>query len=98
MLLFCSTEAYLAISYICYKGCSSQCCPPNPIDCTEVVSENDQAEWLALKYACDNQTTCNYLFRGAVFVEEACGTGEDVQYLNVYYSCLPGISGKACIS
>ena len=29
--------------------CDTSCCAPNPLDCTEVVSENNQADWIALK-------------------------------------------------
>ena len=72
--------------------CSSpevECCIPNPLDCTELVSENSQSDWLALKTQCDNQTECDYLFQGSVFVEK-CTPLDEVDYLLIYYSCTAG--------
>ena len=55
----------------------------------ELVSQNNEADWLALKAACDNQTSCDYMFPGATFIGDCASAGE-VDYMNIYYSCLPG--------
>ena len=73
--------------------CNSGCCPPNPQDCTELVSENNEADWVSLKLECDNQTTCNYLFTGSIFIGDCASAGE-VDYMNVYFSCLPGLKWR----
>ena len=38
---------------------------------------------------CDNSSSCTYLFRGGIFIDE-CGASENVDNINIYYSCLPG--------
>ena len=72
------------------KECpENTCCLPYPPDCTELVSENNPAEWVSLKAQCDNTSSCSYLFRGGIFIDE-CGASEEVDYMNICYPCLPG--------
>ena len=69
-------------------NCSGQCCVPHPgLDCWESVEENRPEDWLALKFYCDNQTSCVYENRGSVIDE--CQTGYTSDYIHVFFDCLP---------
>ena len=70
-------------------GCNGACCGPHPYDCTENMTSNNQPEWIALKLACDNQTSCNYSFGGTTFAD-VCTPAAFVDYLHIYYTCGPG--------
>ena len=71
------------------QTCGSSCCSPHPYDCTELMENGDAAEWARLKVLCDNETDCSYQFHGTTFVT-ACSIAEYVDYVSIYYTCLPG--------
>ena len=84
--IFVTSAEYGEYSQPCGEG---QCCLPNPFDCVEQVSQNNNANWIDLKLTCDNETECSYLFQGSTFVQK-CTVAEPVSYMNVFYQCLPG--------
>ena len=70
-------------------ACPNDCCPPNPVyDCTELVHDNSPQDWLAIKLLCDGQESCEFQYSGAVF-GFSCDVGVIVDYLQIFYSCLP---------
>ena len=66
-------------------------CAPHPYNCYESVSVTDEDQWLYIKYLCDNQTTCSYPFEGSYF-DTDCTPGSPVDYISIYYDCLPGLT------
>ena len=67
------------------------------VDCVENMEDNDAFEWLELKATCDNENQCDYLFRGASFLE-GCTVAGDVSYLHVYFMCEPGVISLTLLS
>ena len=83
------TGAYFG-DYHYASNCGSECCPPHPIDdCTEYVPVSQPSEWVALKYTCDNQTDCEYQYRGTTFAFN-CTIGNGAPYMEIFYNCVPG--------
>ena len=75
-----------------YQSCAEgTCCPPHPLDCTQSMEENNAIDWAVLKLSCDNRTSCDYLFQGSTFTDDVCTPVNSVSYLDIYYTCLPGI-------
>ena len=66
-------------------------CAPHPYNCIESVSATDEDQWIYIKYLCDNQTACSYPFGGAYFLTD-CAPGSEVDYISIYYDCLPGLT------
>ena len=65
------------------------CCPPHPgQDCTGSMEEDNPQDWLALKALCDDQATCDVTNLGGYI--SSCATSNVVDYVTVYYQCLPG--------
>ena len=58
------------------------------------MSVTDEDQWIYIKYLCDNQTNCSYPFGGAYFVTD-CAPGSQVDYISIYYDCLPGLKISA---
>ena len=71
------------------RTCAETCCVPHPQDCFEVTQETNEGAWLELKVTCDNRTDCSYIFQGSTFLE-GCAPGSYSDYMNIYYSCMPG--------
>ena len=68
--------------------CAADCCAPNPLDdCGEIVEENRLEDWLAIKYYCDNKTSCEYENGGSPI--DQCEEGYIADYLQIFYDCLP---------
>ena len=72
-----------------YYTCSDLCCAPNPeFDCSLLVSDVRPDDWVYLLYLCQNQTECAYEYAGSVIDE--CEEGYVADYMQIFYSCLPG--------
>ena len=88
--LSCSIGAVINVasaSYGQYGNPCSDCCLPNATsDCTEVMWEIRPSDWLALKYTCDNQTSCEYRNLGSLL--ENCNDPFYADYLTIDYDCL----------
>ena len=68
--------------------CPGGCCPPNPqYDCTELVYDNSPQDWLAIKYLCDGQQSCEFQYTGSDI--SSCQTGYTADYVKVEFNCLP---------
>ena len=77
--------------YDFYHPCESECCAPIPYqDCTELVVTNYPEVWALLQYTCYNQTSCSYEYKGNVIND--CEQGYMADYMEIFYSCLPGKS------
>ena len=81
--IFTTSAVYGKYTFAC-----DDCCPPNPSrDCTELVSENRPEDWIAIKYYCDNKTTCEYENRGSPI--DDCQENYIADYLQIFYDCVP---------
>ena len=69
-------------------------CAPHPFDCFETMSAVDVDQWGIIKLLCDNRTNCTYPFDGFTF-DSTCAPGSAVDYVSIYYDCLPGKSYRA---
>ena len=70
--------------------CSATCCPPSPWrDCAVQVEQCEPNDWVALKYTCDNKTSCDWQYTGRVLDE--CEAGYVADYMQIFFDCLPGI-------
>ena len=90
--LSCPNDRTINVSSAYYgmydEMCDEGCCTPHQDDCSESMAENSIGEWIILKYRCDNQTDCTYTHEGALINE--CEDQYVADYLQVFYSCLPG--------
>ena len=86
--IFVTHADYGQFSYTCTQP-DVTCCPPHTAnDCTESVEESALQDFVALKLLCDNQTSCQFLNQGGVLL--SCSDPNEVDYVRVYYQCLPG--------
>lgn len=91
--LSCPDERTIVVNTAVYGQhqslCNISCCPPHPTDdCQEDVSDIRESDWIALKITCDNQTTCDYQYMGALISE--CAFEYTADYMRIFYACLPG--------
>ena len=49
---------------------------------------NYPENWILLKYRCDNQTSCGYVYEGVVIND--CEPGYVADYMEIFYNCIPG--------
>ena len=88
--IFISSAYYGQFSYVCGQS-DVTCCPPHTgDDCTESLEENSLSDFLELKVLCDNQTTCEFMNEGGYVA--SCDSSSPVDYMTIYYQCLPGMS------
>ena len=72
-----------------YADTCTDCCAPSPQDCTVRMSDQDQSDWLTLLNQCNGETSCSYEYAGEVINE--CESGYVADYMQIFYSCPPGI-------